>query len=225
MQTTGGMSMKKKILPFILVFIVLIVCNIFIFYVFNNNENDNLTTDIINKENVINDSINTSSDKDVIIETQDEEKQTNHDVDIKEEKTTSEKQETASLSKDKNDISIKEDTSSNIEEEVPPTINENVNKEVIVEDEINNSDVIVENEEIVPDTQEDQELERLKNLIKYKTSQECYEASIDISFQYIDNENFNHTACKSFAYKGELLGYRMLIYYKDGTTEYLDAIG
>jgi len=217
--------MKKKILPFILVFIVLIVCNIFIFYVFNNNENDNLTTDIINKENVINDSINTSSDKDVIIETQDEEKQINHDVDIKEEKTTSEKQETASLSKDKNDISIKEDTSSNIEEEVPPTINENVNKEVIVEDEINNSDVIVENEEIVPDTQEDQELERLKNLIKYKTSQECYEASIDISFQYIDNENFNHTACKSFAYKGELLGYRMLIYYKDGTTEYLDAIG
>ena len=216
--------MKKKILPFILVFIVLIVCNIFIFYVFNNNENDNLTTDIINKENVINDSINTSSDKDVIIETQDEEKQINHDVDIKEEKT-SEKQETASLSKDKNDISIKEDTSSNIEEEVPPTINENVNKEVIVEDEINNSDVIVENEEIVPDTQEDQELERLKNLIKYKTSQECYEASIDISFQYIDNENFNHTACKSFAYKGELLGYRMLIYYKDGTTEYLDAIG
>ena len=216
--------MKKKILPFILVFIVLIVCNIFIFYVFNNNENDNLTTDIINKENVINDSINTSSDKDVIIETQDEEKQINHDVDIKEEKTTSEKQETASLSKDKNDISIKEDTSSNIEEEVPPTINENVNKEVIVEDEINNSDVIVENEEIVPDTQEDQELERLKNLIKYKTSQECYEASIDISFQYIDNENFNHTACKSFAYKGELLGYRMLIYYKDGTTEYLDAI-
>ena len=62
-------------------------------------------------------------------------------------------------------------------------------------------------------------------MIKYKTSQECYEASIDISFQYIDNENFNHTACKSFAYKGELLGYRMLIYYKDGTTEYLDAIG
>lgn len=217
--------MKKKILPFILVFIVLIVCSIFIFYVFNNNENDNPTTDIINKENVINDSINTSSDKEVIIETQDEEKQTNHDVDIKEEKTTSEKQETTSLSKDKNDISIKEDTSSNIEEEVPPAINENENKEVIAEDEINNSDVNVENEEIIPDTQEDQELERLKNLIKYKTSQECYEASIDISFQYIDNENFNHTACKSFAYKGELLGYRMLIYYKDGTTEYLDAIG
>ena len=77
--------MKKKILPFILVFIVLIVCSIFIFYVFNNNENDNPTTDIINKENVINDSINTSSDKEVIIETQDEEKQTNHDVYIKEE--------------------------------------------------------------------------------------------------------------------------------------------
>lgn len=217
--------MKKKILPFILVFIVLIVCSIFIFYIFKDNKNDIPATDVINKENVVNDSINTSSDKDGIIETQDEEKQIIHDVDNKEEKTTSEKQETTSLSKDKNDISIKEDTSSNIKEEVPPAINENENKEVIAEDEINNSDVSVENEEIISDTQEDQELERLKNLIKYKTSQECYEASIDISFQYIDNENFNHTACKSFAYKGELLGYRMLIYYKDGTTEYLDAIG
>ena len=83
--------MKKKILPFILVFIALIVCSIFIFYIFRDNKNDIPTTDVINKENVVNDSINTSSDKDAIIETQDEEKQTIYDVDNTEEKTTSEK--------------------------------------------------------------------------------------------------------------------------------------
>lgn len=220
--------MKKKILPFILVIIVLIVSSIFIFYTFKSNKNNipdtSTNNNVINKENIINNSIDATSDEDIVIETQDE-KQTIDVVEKEEENTTSLNQETTNQSNDKNYISIKEDISSNIEEEVPPTINENENEEVIVENETNNSDIIVENEEIVSVPQEDQELERLKKLIKYKTSQECYEASIDISFQYIDNENFNHTACKSFAYKGELLGYRMLIYYKDGTTEYLDAIG
>lgn len=220
--------MKKKILPFILVIIFLIVSSIFIFYTFKSNKNDipdtSTNNNVINKENIINNSVDATSDEDIVIETQDE-KQTIDVVEKEEENTTSLNQETTNQSNDKNDISIKEDISSNVEEEVPPTINENENKEVAVEDETNNSDVIVENEEIVPNIQEDQELERLKKLIKYKTSQECYEASVDISFQYIDNENFNHTACKSFAYKGKLLGYRMLIYYKDGTTEYLDAIG
>lgn len=215
--------MKKKILPFILVFMVLIVCSIFIFYIFKDNKNDSPATDVINKENVVNDSINTSSDKDVIIETQDEEKQTNHDVDIKEEKTTSEKQETASLSKDKNDISIKENTSSNDKEEVPPTINNNNDKEIIVDEEINNSDTPIENEEELV-SQEDQEFQRLQSLIKYKTDKECYDASFDVTLEYMEDENFKVISCISYAYKGRLVGYRMIVHFWDGTTQYLDAI-
>jgi len=222
--------MKKKILPFILVFMVLIVCSIFIFYIFKDNKNDSPATDVINKENVVNDSINTSSDKDVIIETQDEEKQTNHDVDIKEEKTTSEKQETASLSKDKNDISIKENTSSNDKEEVPPTINNNddeeviVDKETIIDEEIDNSDPIIEKEENDSFSQEDQEFERLQSLIKYKTDKECYDASFDVTLEYMEDENFKVISCISYAYKGRLVGYRMIVHFWDGTTQYLDAI-
>jgi len=221
--------MKKKILPFILVFIVLIVCSIFIFYIFKDNKNDSPATDVINKENVVNDSINTSSDKDIIIETQDEEKQTNHDVDIKEEKT-SEKQETASLSKDKNDISIKENTSSNDKEEVPPTINNNddeeviVDKETIIDEEIDNSDPIIEKEENDSFSQEDQEFERLQSLIKYKTDKECYDASFDVTLEYMEDENFKVISCISYAYKGRLVGYRMIVHFWDGTTQYLDAI-
>ena len=221
--------MKKKILPFILVFIVLIVCSIFIFYVFKDNKKNITATNIINIENVINDSINTSSDKEVIIETQDEEKQTNHDVGIKKEKTTSEKQETTNQTTHKNNATIKEDVGSNDKEEVPPIINNNdeeliVDKETIVDEEIDNSDPIIEKEENDSVSQEDQEFERLQSLIKYKTDQECYDASFDVTLEYMEDENFKVISCISYAYKGRLVGYRMIVHYWDGTTKYLDAI-
>lgn len=222
--------MKKKILPFILVFIVLIVCSIFIFYVFNDNKNDILTTDVINKENDVNDSINSSSDKDVIIETQDEEEQTIHDVDNKEEKTTSEKQETTNKTTQKNNITIKENVSSNNKEKVPPIINNNddkeiiVNKETIVDEEIDNSDPIIENKENDSVSQQDQEFKRLQSLIKYKTDKECYYSSFDVTLEYIEDENFKVISCISYAYKGRLVGYRMIVHFWDGTTKYLDAI-
>ena len=222
--------MKKKILPFILVFIVLIVCSIFIFYIFKDNKKDIPTTDVINKENVVNDSINTSSDKDVIIETQDEEKQTIHDVDNKEEKTTSEKQDTTNQTTHKNNTTIKENVGSNDKEEVPPTINNNddeeiiVDKETIVDEEIDNSDPVIEKEENDSVSQEDQEFERLQSLIKYKTDKECYDASFDVTLEYMEDENFKVISCISYAYKGRLVGYRMIVHFWDGTTKYLDAI-
>lgn len=214
--------MKKKILPFILVFIVLIVCSIFIFYIFMDNKNDIPATDVINKENVVNDSINTSSDKDAIIETQDEEKQTIYNVDNTEEKTTSEKQDTTNQTTHKNNVIIKEEVSSNDKEEVPPPINNN-DKEIIVEEEINNYDTSNEKEQDLI-SQEDKEFEKLQNLIKYKTDKECYDASFDVTLEYIEDENFKVISCISYAYKGRLVGYRMIVHFWDGTTKYLDAI-
>ncbi|MBQ9833632.1 MAG: hypothetical protein IJO33_00335 [Bacilli bacterium] len=216
--------MKKKILPFILVFIILIVCSIFIFYVFKDNKNDIPTTDVINKENVVNDSINTSSDKDVILETQDEEKQIIHDVDNEDEKTTSEKQETTNQTTNKNDVVIKEDVSSNNKEEVPPIDNNQSDDKIIVDETTDNSNDSTEEKEETSDSLEDQEFERLQSLIKYKTDKECYDASFDVTLEYMEDENFKVISCISYAYKGRLVGYRMIVHYWDGTTKYLDAI-
>lgn len=214
--------MKKKILPFILVLIVLIVCSIFTFYIFMDNKNDIPATDVINKENVVNDSINTPSNQKEIKKTQDEEKQTNHDVDIKEEKSTSKKEQTTNQTTHKSNISIKEEVSSNGNEEVPP-INNNDDKEIIVNEEINNSDTSNENEEDLI-SHENKEFERLQSLIKYKTDKECYDASFDVTLEYIEDENFKVISCISYAYKGRLVGYRMIVHFWDGTTKYLDAI-
>lgn len=213
--------MKKKILPFILVFIIFIVCSIFIFYIFMDNKNDIPATNVNSKENVVNDSINTPSNQKEIKKTQDEEKQTNHDVDIKEEKSTSKKEQTTNQTTHKSNISIKEEVSSNGNEEVPP-INNN-DKEIIVEEEINNYDTSNENEEDLI-SHENKEFERLQNLIKYKTDKECYDASFDVTLKYIEDENFKVISCISYAYKGRLVGYRMIVHFWDGTTKYLDAI-
>lgn len=233
--------MRKKILPFILVFIILISCSIFIFYTFNT-KNNNVVDYVIDEKNIVDDSepiqdstIN-SSNEDIISKTQDEEKQVTNDVsknDVvnNEKNTTSSNQETTNQTADKKE-KTKEEVSSNNnnnnDDNVPSTDNKQDDDKIIVDettDNSNDSNVPVEEQEETSTPQVDQELERLKSLIKYKTSQECFDASIDVSFEYENNENFKHTACESFAYKGQLLGYRMLIYYNDGTTEYLDAIG
>lgn len=94
------------------------------------------------------------------------------------------------------------------------------NKEQIVEETpVVNSDPIIKDES----PQVDEELERLKKLCPYKTSQNCFDASIDVSLNNISDSNFKHTACESKAYKGELVGYCMLIYYNDDTWKYYKA--
>lgn len=222
--------MKKKF-PFILTLMFIVIIGVICIFISNNIKpqnnfsNNNIEEQKIDDNNINNESTTTTDTKvedDIELKVDDkstsdsqsnnESQKNNVDVPVKEIET-SKNQES-----DKQAI-VKDDNNKNNNESIPS--NNNTNDDTPVVDEVPENN----NNEETSTPQVDQELERLKSLIKYKTSQECYEASIDVSFQYIDNENFNHTACKSFAYKGELLGYRMLIYYKDGTTEYLDAIG
>ena len=86
----------------------------------------------------------------------------------------------------------------------------------------NKQEVVTPKEDVTP--QVDPEYERLKSLIKYKDDMECYNASLDVSLEYLDDENFQVITCSSYAYKGKLLGYRMAVHYWDGTVVYLDAI-
>lgn len=93
--------------------------------------------------------------------------------------------------------------------------------EVKEEIEESNPEVEVEKQEPVPEV--DEEYERLKQLYKYPTSQACYEASIETSLKVKqEDSNYRNAGCISGAYKGELVGYRIIIYYNDGTTKFYD---
>lgn len=93
--------------------------------------------------------------------------------------------------------------------------------EIMEEIEESNPEVEEEKQEPVPEV--DEEYERLKQLYKYPTSQACYEASIKASIKVRqENDNYRNAGCISGAYKGELVGYRIIIYYNDGTTKFYD---
>lgn len=92
-----------------------------------------------------------------------------------------------------------------------------------VKEEIEESNPEVEKEKQEPVPEVDEEYERLKQLYKYPTSQACYEASIEASLKAKqEDSNYRNAGCISGAYKGELVGYRIIIYYNDGTTKFYD---
>lgn len=92
-----------------------------------------------------------------------------------------------------------------------------------VKEEIEESNPEVEEEKQEPVPEVDEEYERLKQLYKYPTSQACYEASIEASLKVKqEDSNYRNAGCISGAYKGELVGYRIIIYYNDGTTKFYD---
>lgn len=217
----------KKRLPFILVFLILIVgVGLIIYnsvYVFKDDKqqhNNSIVEDVEQKDDIIdkNDDPLLSSTPEIMeedkLELQEEKEITKNDdvPTIKEE--TSEKQETTTNQKvEENTTSSSSNNSSNNDSN-----NDNVDNTPIEEEQ----EVIVPEDEFTP--QVDPEYERLKSLIKYKTDMECYNASFDVSLEYNDDENFQVASCYSYAYKGELLGYRMAVHFWDGTTIYLDAI-
>ena len=92
------------------------------------------------------------------------------------------------------------------------TINDDVIVKNDIKDDISKEDVIVEI---------DEEYETLKKLYKYKTGTECYYASLKVYSQTYQ-ENYKNAGCISGAYNGELLGYRIIIYFNDGTSMYYD---
>ena len=60
-----------------------------------------------------------------------------------------------------------------------------------------------------------------KKLYKYKTGTECYYASLKV-YSKTNQEKYKNAGCISGAYNGELLGYRIIIYFNDGTSMYYD---
>jgi len=220
----------KKRLPFILVILLFLFVGGFVIYkhIFANSDvkvqpnNPIVETKDSDVNNVVdtNNESSISSAPEVVEEEKlelQEEKEVikNNDVPVVKEET-SKKQETTTNKKVEETTTPSSSNSSNT--------NSNNTNDVEIEEPKSEEkqEIIIPEEESTP--QVDPEYERLKSLIKYKTDMECYYASFDVSLEYNDDENFKVISCSSYAYKGELLGYRMVVHYWDGTTEYLDAI-
>lgn len=168
----------------------------------NKTENSNIENNNKTNNNVSEYDTNSSKDKNE-----------NVSANKKEETNNTTKQESENSNNIQNNNSQNEEKT-NTNNNVEPEINNNIN----VEDksEVNNEEN-PKQEETTPVV--DEEYERLKKIYRYETSSICYEESINVAFQFADNSNFKHTACQSGAYKGELVGYAIVIYYKDNTTE------
>jgi hypothetical protein len=66
----------------------------------------------------------------------------------------------------------------------------------------------------------DDEYNNLVNFIDYKADEfnKCHTDSIDVALS--DTDNIRNTSCKQFAYNGKLVGYKIQIFYNDGTYKY-----
>lgn len=196
----------KKILPFVLA-LILIVVLISGHYVYKSFSKEKL------QEN------NSVSDKEQIIE----DEPIKDDIPIVEEEIK------------ENDISSQDNNSlyNNDKQNIPSNnshsqVNNNNTHVPIVEEETpkteENTTPTIEDKpsDVIIPPQVDEELERLKKLCPY-TSQSCMDASIDVSLNNTSDPNFKHTACESMAYKGQLVGFCMLIYYNDNTWKYYET--
>ncbi len=64
---------------------------------------------------------------------------------------------------------------------------------------------------------QDPEYLKIKATIEFETRSECQAALDDIMDKYLTDEHpMVSTSCKSFAYNGEVVGYRVLVTYGDG---------
>lgn len=72
----------------------------------------------------------------------------------------------------------------------------------------------------MPET--DEEYLSILEYVDYKTDEYslCRTDSIDVALS--DTENIRNTSCKQFTYNGSLVGYKIQIFYRDGTMEFYD---
>lgn len=129
------------------------------------------------------------------------------------------------------------------EELISSIINDNESKEEVKENNTSNNKVINnKNEEIkntIPEQKQesnqnetktndiieqvpemDDEYNNLVNFVDYKADEfnKCHTDSIDVALS--DTDNIRNTSCKQFAYNGKLVGYKIQVFYNDGTYKY-----
>ncbi len=68
----------------------------------------------------------------------------------------------------------------------------------------------------------DEEYLSILDYVDYKADEYSLCQSDSIEVALIDTVNIQNTGCKSFAYNGGIVGYKIQIFYRNGTSEYYD---
>ena len=199
---------RKKIIPLVSL-IVLIASGIIgaTIYCFNTGDTKKLNNAVEQetaKEN-LSKTTDTNTNDDSIKDDSDNEKST------EKEKTISKETNSSQSKANTNEKENEEKSSSNISTNKQDTqSSSNTNSTSKDED----------NKDNVSSFENDEEYIKLKSTLEFETRAECQAAADIIGPEYALQGNLRNTSCKSFAYKGTVIGYRLQIWFTDGTWIY-----
>lgn len=212
---------RKKIIPLVSL-IVLIASGIIgaTIYCFNTGDTKKLNNAVEQetaKEN-LSKTTDTNTNDDSIKDDSDNEKST------EKEKTISKETNSSQSKANTNEKENEENSSSNISTNKQDTQSSSNTNSTSKEEHKNNSTTIEipdeDNKDNVSSFENDEEYIKLKSTLEFETRAECQAAADIIGPEYALQGNLRNTSCKSFAYKGTVIGYRLQIWFTDGTWIY-----
>ena len=212
---------RKKIIPLVSL-IVLIASGIIgaTIYCFNTGDTKKLNNAVEQetaKEN-LSKTTDTNTNDDSIKDDSDNEKST------EKEKTISKETNSSQSKANTNEKENEEKSSSNISTNKQDTQSSSNTNSTSKEEPKNNSTTIEilneDNKDNVSSFENDEEYIKLKSTLEFETRAECQAAADIIGPEYALQGNLRNTSCKSFAYKGTVIGYRLQIWFTDGTWIY-----
>lgn len=212
---------RKKIIPLVSL-IVLIALGIIgaAIYCFNTGDtkkSNNAVEQETAKEN-LSKTTDTNTNDDSIKDDSDNEKSTEKEKTIN--KETNSSQSKANTNETKNEEKSSSNTSTNKQDTQSSSNTNSTSKE----EPKNNSTTIEipneDNKDNVSSFENDEEYIKLKSTLEFETRAECQTAADIIGPEYALQGNLRNTSCKSFAYKGTVIGYRLQIWFTDGTWIY-----
>lgn len=212
---------RKKIIPLVSL-IVLIASGIIgaTIYFFNTGDTKKLNNAVEQetaKEN-LSKTTDTNTNDDSMKDDSDNEKSTEKEKTIS--KETNSSQSKANTNEKENEEKSSSNTSTNKQDTQSSSNTNSTSKE----EHKNNSTTIEipdeDNKDNVSSFENDEEYIKLKSTLEFETRAECQAAADIIGPEYALQGNLRNTSCKSFAYKGTVIGYRLQIWFTDGTWIY-----
>ena len=212
---------RKKIIPLVSL-IVLIASGIIgaTIYCFNTGYTKKLNNAVEQetaKEN-LSKTTDTNTNDDSMKDDSDNEKSTEKEKTIS--KETNSSQSKANTNEKENEEKSSSNTSTNKQDTQSSSNTNSTSKE----EHKNNSTTIEipdeDNKDNVSSFENDEEYIKLKSTLEFETRAECQAAADIIGPEYALQGNLRNTSCKSFAYKGTVIGYRLQIWFTDGTWIY-----
>lgn len=212
--------MKKKSLIIIGVFLLLIAIGLGVYFKFYSK--DEKSSETLKSQIEI---TKVQSEGDELDLTEKDESETNNKITIEKEQSNTNNDDDKTIkdsddNKSKNNQEIKKtgtvqnNTNNKVENKNEDIVESN---KVVENNKVEEKNSVLEEKEEQPIITTNSEYEEMKKIYRYKTSSECYQASLEVIAT--DTENIKNAVCESGAYKGELVGYKMIIKYNNGTNK------